>query len=278
MAEAEKKERAAPAKQTAPKAATLQQKFVELRKAIPAIVRGSTNEEHGYTFAKISDVYRLLVPAMNEHGVNFDIVEERATRHDQNGDARYVTSYTQNTGRGERVVWIYEADLVIRWTNAENPKDTIDVTLHAIGTNDGGPDKAKGSAWTYCLKYYLFEKFNIDQGADDPDAADHSTAPSQRAPQAPTAAPTAGGNNYPPGATQGQQRPQGGAVRPLSEAQLSRLYKKAEAAGIAQQQVNAQIFQRYGQQDPHSLTRQQYDEICDYMDNAARQGGNRNAQ
>lgn len=278
MAEAEKKERAAPAKQATPKAATLQQKFIELRKAIPTVIRSRTNEEYNYTFANIFDIYRLLVPAMNEHGVNFDIVEEQATKHDQNGDARYVTSYTQSTSRGERVVWIYEADLVIRWTNADNPKDTMDVTLHAIGTNDGGPDKAKGSAWTYCLKYYLFEKFNIDQGADDPDAADHSTAPPQRAPQAPTAAPAAGGNNYPPGATQGQQRPQGGAVRPLSEAQLSRLYKKAEAAGIAPQQVNAQIFQRYGQQNPHNLTRQQYDEICDYMDNAARQGGNRNAQ
>lgn len=278
MAEAEKKERAAPAKQVAPKAATLQQKFVELRKAIPTITKGSTNEEHGYTFAKISDVYRLLVPAMNEHGVNFDIIAETATKHDANGDAKYITNYTRNTRQGESVVWVYEADLTIRWTNADNPKDFMDVTLHAIGTNDGGPDKAKGSAWTYCLKYYLFEKFNIDQGADDPDAADHSTAPPQRAPQAQTAAPAAGGNNYPPGAAQGYQQPQGGATRFLSDAQMSRLYKKAEAAGIMQQQVDMQIYQQYGQQDPHNLTRQQYDEICGYMDNIARQGGNRNAQ
>lgn len=278
MADDEKKERAAPAKQAAPKAATLQQKFVALRKAIPTITKGSTNEEHGYTFAKISDVYRLLVPAMNEYGVNFDIIAETATKHDANGDAKYITNYTRNTRQGESVVWVYEADLTIRWTNADNPKDFMDVTLHAIGTNDGGPDKAKGSAWTYCLKYYLFEKFNIDQGADDPDAADHSTAPPQRAPQAQTAAPAAGGNNYQPGAAQGYQQPQGGTTRLLSDAQMSRLYKKAEAAGIMQQQVDMQIYQQYGQQDPHNLTRQQYDEICGYMDNIARQGGNRNAQ
>lgn len=274
MAETEKKERTA----SAPKDLTLQQKFIELRKAIPAIVKSSTNEEHGYNFAKISDIYRLLVPAMNEHGVNFDIIAETATKHDANGDAKYITGYSRITQQGKRVVWVYEADLTIRWTNADNPKDFMEVTLHAIGTNGGGPDKAKGSAWTYCLKYYLFEKFNIDQGVDDPDATDHSTEPPQRAPQAPTVAPTAEGNNYPPGAAGGQQRPQGGAVRPLSEAQLSRLYKKAEAAGIMQQQVNAQIYQQYGQQDPHNLTRQQYDEICGYMDNIARQGGNRNAQ
>lgn len=68
----------------------------------------------------------------------------------------------------QRTVWVYEEDLTIRWTNADNPEDILEVTLHAIGTNDGGPDKAKGSALTYCLKYYLFEKFGIDQGEDDP--------------------------------------------------------------------------------------------------------------
>ena len=252
MTESENKGRAVPEKKTVPKAATLQQKFIELRKAIPAIIKGSTNEEHNYNYAKISDIYRLLVPAMNECGVNFDIVAETATKHDQNGDAKYITNYTQCGHQGDRVVWVYEADLTIRWTNADNPKDCMEVTLHAIGTNDGGPDKAKGSAWTYCLKYYLFEKFNIDQGEDDPDAADHSTSMPQRT-------------------SQSTQRSQSSAAKQLSEAQMNRLYKKAEPAGISAQQVNAQILQFYGQQDPHNLTRQQYDEICNYMDNLVRQ-------
>ncbi len=56
-----------------PKALTLQQKFIKLREAIPAIVKAKHSEGVEYKFAKISDVYRLLTPAMNEHGVNFDM-------------------------------------------------------------------------------------------------------------------------------------------------------------------------------------------------------------
>ena len=37
----------------------------------------------------------------------------------------------------QRTVWVYEEDLTIRWTNADNPEDILEVTLHAIGTNDG---------------------------------------------------------------------------------------------------------------------------------------------
>lgn len=278
MAESEKKARATAPKAPTAKSATLQQKFVLLRKEIPAIAQKWTNNEHGYNFAKLSDVYRLLAPAMNENGVNFDIIAEKATKHDANGDDIYFTSYNQKTQSGDRVVWIYEADLTIRWTNADNPKDSMDVTLHAIGTNDGGPDKAKGSAWTYCLKYYLFEKFSIEQDAEDPDESDHGTAPPQRPSQAQTAPQRNASNNYPSGSSQSAQGARTGSSKPLSEPQLSRLYKKAEPTGLSQKQVNAQIYQRYGQQDPHNLTRQQYDEICDYMDNLARQGGNRNAQ
>ena len=53
-----------------PKALTLQQKFIKLREAIPAIVKAKHSEGVEYKFAKISDVYRLLTPPMNEHGGN----------------------------------------------------------------------------------------------------------------------------------------------------------------------------------------------------------------
>lgn len=213
---------------------------------------------------------------MNAYGVNFDIVGETATRHDGNGDALYYHTYQQQTRNGARIVWVYEADLTIRWTNAHNPEDTLEVTLHAIGTNDGGPDKAKGSAWTYCLKYYLFEKFGIDQGDDDPDMADHGTEPPPTSAQRPTAPQSsAGGRNTQP-TPQQPQNGQTGAQRPLSDAQLSRMYRKGEDAGITQQQIDARIVQQYGKQDPHMLTRAQYDEICNSLDAAKRQGGTAN--
>ena len=262
---------------TPPVPLTLQQKFIKLREAVPSITQKAHSDGVKYKFAKIFDVYQLLTPAMNEFGVNFDIVGEQATRHSENGDPIYYSNFTQHTRNGDRIVWVYEADLTIRWTNADNPDETLEVTLHAIGTNDGGPDKAKGSAWTYCLKYYLFEKFGIDQGDDDPDMSDHSSEPPQQSQKQHTGAQNGNrqGNTQPQ--AQNGQTGRSGAARPLSDAQLSRLYRKGEDAGYSQQSINEWILKKYGQQDPHNLTRAQYDEACAAMDNAKQQGGQDNA-
>lgn len=257
-------------------AMSLQEKFVKLREAMPVIVQRQHSDGVKYKFAKIFDVYELLTPAMNKFGVNFDIVAEKASRHAENGDEVYYHTYQQQTRNGSRIVWVYEADLTIRWTNADDPEDTLEVTLHAIGTNDGGPDKAKGSAWTYCLKYYLFEKFGIDQGDDDPDMSDHvteATIPPQN--RGTTPQNTAGGKKYTQQQPQNVQNERTGAQRALSDAQLTRMYRKGEDVGMSQAQVNARIVEKYGQQDPHNLTRTQYDEICNALDSAKQQATRR---
>lgn len=141
---------------------TLQEKFVEIRKAIPALVKRRYNENVDYDFLKIDDIYRFLTPAMNEFGVNFDIVDETATNTDENGNQVFVRYFSGGN------YWLYEEDLKLRWTNVEEPQDFEEIKIHAIGTNEM-PDKAKGSALTYSLKYYFFNKFTIDQGGDDPD-------------------------------------------------------------------------------------------------------------
>lgn len=245
---------------------TLQQKFVKLREAIPAITQKAHSDGVKYKFAKIFDVYELLTPAMNQHGVNFDIVEEMATRHDANGDDLYYHSYTQQTRSGSRTVWVYEADLTVRWTNADDPADIQEVTLHAIGTNDGGPDKAKGSAWTYCLKYYLFEKFGIDQGEDDPDMSDRSKddAPAQ---QNRGTAPRNGAAGSKP------------TTQAAGDAQAATLYSKGEAAGYTRALIDDWLGKRYGRTDPRRLNPTQYEEACAILDEAAeaKRGGDENA-
>ena len=152
------------------------------------------------------------------------------------------------------MVWLYEADLTIRWVNVDNPEETQEVTLHALGTNDSGPDKAKGSAWTYCLKYYLFEKFQIYQGEDDPDNHDYSSDAAYNRQNG-----------------QQQQWTGNGAQRStgLSDAQLNRLYKKAENCGMSKEATDRRIREKYNQDNPAALTRAQYDEICASLDAAA---------
>ena len=52
---------------------------------------------------------------------------------------------------------------------------------------------------------------------------------------------------------------------------MARLYKKAEAAGISKERINARIAEKYRRQDPATLSRAEYDEICTSLDTAAAQ-------
>ena len=149
---------------------SLQQKIVEIRSMIPSLVKRAYSEEVSYDFIKIDDIFQYLTPAMNRFGVNLDIVKENATKKDDLGNPIYVQYLAQNQ------LWMYEADLTLRWINADQPDDMDERTIHAIGTHEM-PEKAKGSAWTYALKYYLLDKFCIDQGGEDPDMRSFPVTP-----------------------------------------------------------------------------------------------------
>lgn len=242
---------------------TLRQKLVEMRKACPEIVKKQHSDGVSYKYAKIYDVWEKITPIMNALGVDFDVIAEEATRHAENGDPVYWITMQTKTCKGDKLMFLYEADLTIRWTNLDNDDETLEATVHALGWNDD-PAKAKGAAHTYALKYYLFEKFTVDQGEDDPDNSDFGAQ--GKGP---------GGNSG--SSRQGQQRQGQGSGR-LSEAQLSRLYKKAEAAGMTKERTNARILEKYKKQDPATLTRQEYDEICNSLDAAAAQHNQQGGQ
>ena len=171
MAETKKTEAAAAAAPPEAACLTLRQKLVEMRKACPEIVKKQHSDGVSYKYAKIYDVWEKITPIMNELGVDFDVISEQATRHAENGDPVYWITMQTKTRNGDKLMFLYEADLTIRWLNLDNDDETIEATVHAVGWNDD-PAKAKGAAHTYALKYYLFEKFTVDQGEDDPDNSD----------------------------------------------------------------------------------------------------------
>lgn len=141
---------------------TLQEKMVKIRSEIPALVKRSYSEDVDYDFTKIDDIYRYMTPALNKWKVNLEIEFEQPTKRDELGNPVFVQYLNACQ------MWLYEADLGLEWINAENSEDTYRVTIHAIGTHNV-PEKAKGSAWTYNMKYYLQNKYCIDQGGEDPD-------------------------------------------------------------------------------------------------------------
>ncbi len=138
----------------------LQQKMLKVRKKIPALLKRHYSDEVDYDFVKLDDINKHLTPALNKYGINFTILREDAACI-ENGRKVFLTK--TETG------WLYEADLTVQWVNADRPEEQETAVIHLIGTNEM-PDKAKGTALTYGMKYYLFNRFNIDQGADeDPD-------------------------------------------------------------------------------------------------------------
>lgn len=238
---------------------SLQEKFIELRRQIPRIEKGQHSEEVPYKFAKIDDVWRAITPTMNELGVNFDIVQE--------GNAQIKTINMQHGG----AMFLYESDLTIRWTNADNEDDTDEAQTHAIAWNDD-PAKAKGSAWTYAIKYYLFEKFSIDMGDVDPDMRGKQSAQTASQPVR-----NSQDGQQKSQSTKPAQNDQNGAEKPLTAAQLERMYRKAQDAGLSREQTDGRIGYLYHKQ-PAELTRPEYDDICKRMDDTARElrnGGNK---
>lgn len=231
---------------------SLQEKFIEIRRQIPRISKEKHSDGVTYKFAKIDDVWRVLTPILNELGVNFDITKEENTQ--------LKTMTTQRNGQ----MFLYESDLTICWTNADNDDDTNEAQTHAIAWNDD-PAKAKGSAWTYAIKYYLFEKFSIDMGDTDPDLTPKTgfQSPSQSLQ-----------NNRAIQSHQKYDRPgqngQNEAAKSLTGPQLDRMYRKGKDAGLTQEQISDQIRKDYNK-TPEELIRSEYDDICKRLDKKAKE-------
>ena len=139
----------------------LTQKMIKIRKMVPKLLRKRYSEEVPYDFVRLDDVYEYLTPALNKYGVDFEVLGEASTQLDASGNPAYLTPFGN--------MWRYEADLKLCWTNADHPEEKNYSDIHVVGTNEI-PDKAKGAAWSYGLKYYLLNKFNIVQATtEDPD-------------------------------------------------------------------------------------------------------------
>ena len=126
MAETKKTEAAAAAAPPEAACLTLRQKLVEMRKACPEIVKKQHSDGVSYKYAKIYDVWEKITPIMNELGVDFEVIGEKATRYAENGDPVYWITMQTKTYNGDKLMFLYEADLTIRWLNLDNDDETIE--------------------------------------------------------------------------------------------------------------------------------------------------------
>ena len=139
----------------------LTQKMIKIRKMVPKLIRKRYSEEVPYDFVRLDDIYEYLTPALTKYGVDFEVLTEKPTQVDPSGNQVYLIPFGN--------LWRYEADLKLCWVNADHPNEKSYSDIHVVGTNEV-PDKAKGAAWSYGLKYYLLNKYNIVQAnTEDPD-------------------------------------------------------------------------------------------------------------
>jgi len=80
--------------------------------------------------------------------------------------------------------------------------------------------------------------------------------------------PEAAGNAQKPASNQSSQSLPANS-KPLSEAQLKRLYAKQQAAGISMMDLANKVRKEYGHGEFDKMTRVQYDAVCKYLDDKA---------
>lgn len=199
-------------------------------------------------------VFDALLASMNAYGVDWRIASEKPTQRDANGsETCYKVHKLSQSNTG---LWVYEATLEIMLVNVDNTEQTELAELHAVGTSTTSLNTARSNAWRSCLVSFFTSRFNAPKIADVGSDAENGETP---------AAPQNVANSPQTGAQNGKTEP-----KPLSGAQLNRLYRKAEAAGTTKEQAVARILEQYDRTDPALMTREEYDEICGYYDDLAR--------
>lgn len=142
----------------------LEQKLVEMRKAVPTLKKEKHSAEVKYKYARLDDALELLTPVMNALGVNTRVINEFDSSVEP-FEWKVKNDYI-------KLMWVYRGYIEVEWVNADEPTDRFTKRLFACGWNDD-PSKCKGAAHTYALKYDTFEMFSIPMDVD-PDAHDYS--------------------------------------------------------------------------------------------------------
>jgi hypothetical protein len=107
----EKAEARAPASAPAPprpprEAMSLQEKFLEIRRAVPKLAKQRHSEGVEYKFNKIDAIYEATRSVMDEIGVNCQIVSETTEKRDELGNPVYWQTMITKTRYGDRLIYL----------------------------------------------------------------------------------------------------------------------------------------------------------------------------
>lgn len=140
-------------KQEEKKPLNLQQKLIEVRKAVPYLQKAASGPQYQYVGS--SQTLSSVMEKMNELGILLkqEIISQRVTQfHTAKGALQFMT----------------DADMRFTWINADDPSDREEALWQGQGVDNG--EKGIGKLATYAEKYFILKSFNIATDKDDPDA------------------------------------------------------------------------------------------------------------
>ena len=145
------------------------QKLAKIRSIADVAVKDKRG--YNYSYADITQILASVKSGMKKYGISLIPMITPGTSQ----VSQLITSNTKFTKTGDAyeqktTEMLYQADMVFRWVNDDNPEECMDVPWTVTGSQ-ADPSQAFGSAMTYCTRYFLTNFFQIAQAAaEDVDA------------------------------------------------------------------------------------------------------------
>lgn len=134
--------------------AMIHEAITAVMREVGAIPKARKNEQQGFMYRGIDDLYDRLQPLMTRHGV-FTVPETLSERLDQ--------------GTSQKGGAMFHAVLKVRYTFFASDGSSVAAIVASEGMDYGG-DKASNKAMTGAHKTALSQVFNIPFNTIDPDA------------------------------------------------------------------------------------------------------------
>lgn len=193
-----------------------------------------------YKAISIEKVMTSVSDKMCKYGIVIYPVEQSYLRTDEK-----VIGIDYNTKKEvEKINRISDVDVKYEVVNIHNPIEKIIAV--SSGTGVDTQDKGVGKAMTYAYKNMIIKLFAIATG-DDTDKI-HS-------------------DDYTENLVNGEVKNSDG----LSQAQIKRLYAIAKKVNVTPVQIVAVIKKDFGKTDVTKLTKQEYDLVCERLENKAKE-------
>ena len=140
------------------------QKLAKIRKIADVVSKDKRG--YNYSYADITEILAKVRAGMDKYGVSLiPMIVPGTSSISQNVTVNTKFDKTGKPYEQTTTEMLFNSEMVFKWMNDEDPKESIEVPWHVVGSQ-GDPSQAMGSGLTYCTRYFLTNYFQIPQDND----------------------------------------------------------------------------------------------------------------